>query len=565
MVEIFQADFCRIWINEPGDLCTLSCVHATFVDGNPPACKNRQECLHLVSSAGRYTHIDGRGHRRVPFGAYKIGKISSNIERKFITNDVLNNPWVHNKKWAAELGLVSFAGYQLKTPGKKPIGVLALFSKQPITPVEDALLESLSNTVSQVIQLSRINKNMQDNEEKYRSVFETAANMILTIKSDGNILQCNNRITEILGYTPEELIGQSIEHIIHPDDYQKLLDSFQTILKEGSLYDQEYRMVKKASEEEESVINVSINSARFMDQQQNCLGIICIVHDTTQQKAMQSQLLQAQKLESIGQLASGIAHEINTPTQYIGDNIRFLEEGFNEIISLIQSCDSLYEETTTPAESHKMLAELHSKVQDTDLDFLTQEIPEAIKHSLEGVKTVAEIVKAMKEFSHPGQKTKKMLNVNDAIQNTLAISKNHWKFVADIKLYLEPQLPMISCYPAELNQVFLNLITNAADAIGETLDKNLTDKGMIIITTDVIADKWVEIRISDSGGGIPKHAQTKIFDPFFTTKTMGKGTGQGLSISHSIITHHDGTLTFETDHETGTTFIIKLPLTENGL
>jgi PAS domain S-box-containing protein len=151
IVRLFGADFCRIWLIRPGDLCERGCVHAEVKEG-PHVCRYRDRCLHLLASSGRYTHIDGKGHRRVPFGAYKIGRIASGEDHKFLTNDVTHDPLVHNHQWARELGLVSFAGYQLRIPGAETLGVLALFAKHPISPTEDAILGGLSGAVAQVIQ-----------------------------------------------------------------------------------------------------------------------------------------------------------------------------------------------------------------------------------------------------------------------------------------------------------------------------------------------------------------------------------------------------------------------------
>ena len=167
IVEIFGADFCRIWITSPGDLCEVGCVHATVTEG-PHVCRYRDRCLRLIASSGRYTHTDGEVHRRVPFGCYKIGRVASGEEHKFLTNDVQNEPRIHNREWAKEIGLISFAGYQLRPPGENTLGVLALFSKQNITVDEDAQLDSLSNTITRVIQSARVDEELR----QYRDLLE---------------------------------------------------------------------------------------------------------------------------------------------------------------------------------------------------------------------------------------------------------------------------------------------------------------------------------------------------------------------------------------------------------
>ena len=198
------------------------------------------------------------------------------------------------------------------------------------------------------------------------------------------------------------------------------------------------------------------------------------------------------------------------------------------------------------------------------MEYLLEEIPTAIEQSLEGIDRISHIVKAMKEFSHPGEKEKSPTDINSAINTTITVSKNVWKYVADMETDLDPGLPQILCLVNEFNQVILNMISNASHAIGEALGESPIEKGRINITTRY-SGKWVEISIGDTGAGIPESARDKIFDPFFTTKGVSKGTGQGLSISYDIIVNkHGGELSFETEVGSGTTFLIKLPVIESS-
>jgi signal transduction histidine kinase len=190
-----------------------------------------------------------------------------------------------------------------------------------------------------------------------------------------------------------------------------------------------------------------------------------------------------------------------------------------------------------------------------------EEVPSAIRQSKDGISRVTSIVKAMKEFSHPSSKEKESIVVNNIIETTMLIARNEWKYVANVTTDLAVDLPPVPCYIDELGQVILNLLINAAHAIGEKLGRNpVGDKGEIHISTQVV-DSFVEIRIRDTGSGIPVGIRERIFDPFFTTKEVGRGTGQGLTISHDVIAEkHGGTLTFETEEGVGTTFIVRLPL-----
>ena len=270
----------------------------------------------------------------------------------------------------------------------------------------------------------------------------------------------------------------------------------------------------------------------------------------------QTRLLQAQKLESVGQLAAGIAHEINTPLQFIGANMEFMEEASQAMSAITQS---LLKMIYTAPEG--IAEELRSALEKADWEYLMEEFPSAIRQSKEGISRVTSIVKAMKEFSHPSSREKESIAVNTIIETTLLVARNEWKYVADVTTDLAVDLPLVPCYIDELGQVILNLLINAAHAIGEKLGRNHDgEKGEIHISTRAV-DSFVEIRIRDTGSGIPVGIRERIFDPFFTTKEVGRGTGQGLTISHDVISKkHGGTLTFETEEGKGSTFIIRLPL-----
>lgn len=263
---------------------------------------------------------------------------------------------------------------------------------------------------------------------------------------------------------------------------------------------------------------------------------------------------QAQKLESIGQLAAGIAHEINTPVQFIGDNVSFLQQCFGRLVPLAEQVATWCEAGTVTDED---LRGAKKSLRKAKMKFLLKEVPTALSQTMDGVQHVAKIVRAMKEFSHPSSGEKRPVDVQQAIESTVIVCRSEWKYVADLVTNFDPGLPNVPCQPDEFNQVVLNLVVNAAHAIGEL---KLSEKGRITITTRHLPP-YAEVRIQDSGVGISEENLAKIFDPFFTTKEVGKGTGQGLALAYSVIvTKHGGTIHAESNAGEGATFVIRIPL-----
>jgi PAS domain S-box-containing protein len=297
------------------------------------------------------------------------------------------------------------------------------------------------------------------------------------------------------------------------------------------------------------------------DSNRNLTRLSIVGTDITERRMLESQLAQAHKLESIGQLAAGIAHEINTPTQFVGDNTRFLQEAFRDLETLLDRYADLLAASRAACVTPDLVAKVEAAIQAAELDYLREEIPKSIQQSLEGVQRVATIVRAMKEFSHPDGEERQPTDLNKAIASTVTVARNEWKYVAEVALDLDPNLPLVPCLPGEINQVILNILVNAAHAIADVAAAAAGAKGTITISTRRDGD-WAEIRIRDTGPGIPEAIRERVFDPFFTTKPVGKGTGQGLAIAHAVIRkRHGGTITFETHEGQGTTFIIRLPLT----
>ncbi len=384
------------------------------------------------------------------------------------------------------------------------------------------------------------------------AVVECADAAIISKDLAGEILTWNQGAERIYGYSAQEMIGKSMDVMIPSDRREEDLQVNQRIRNGGSVQHLETTRLTKSG----SLIHVLLTISPIRDRNGTILGIAHVAWDITQIKHLERQLAQTQKLESIGHLAAGIAHEINTPIQYIGDNGKFLQDAFQDVLKFVGRTGR----EDAPAVSEAIPS--HQEVDDGIMDYLRTEIPRAADQLLEGVDQVARIVRAMKEFSHPGPIEKMPLDINRAIESTILVSKNEWKYVADVTTDLDTEIPPVPCVAGEFNQVILNLIVNAAHAIGDVV-RDTGNKGSIHISTRQQGDH-AEIRISDTGCGIPESIQSKIFDPFFTTKPVGQGTGQGLSLAHSLIVQkHGGQISLESKVGHGTTFIIRLPL-ESG-
>ncbi len=285
-------------------------------------------------------------------------------------------------------------------------------------------------------------------------------------------------------------------------------------------------------------------------------GFVVLGLDVSEQRVLQAQLTQAQKLESIGQLAAGVAHEVNTPIQFVGDNARFLQTAFDDLRELLGAYGRLRAAAAAGTVDPDLLEEVTRCEKAADLAYLMEEVPAAARQTIDGVNRVASIVRALKDFAHPDQTERVATDLNRALLSTLTVARNEVKYVADIETDLG-ELPLVVCHPGELNQVFLNILINATHAIADAAGPG--GRGLISVRTVAEGDT-VLIAIRDTGGGIPEAIRERIFDPFFTTKPVGRGTGQGLALARATVQRHGGTLTFETEIGRGTTFFIRLPV-----
>jgi two-component system, NtrC family, sensor kinase len=283
--------------------------------------------------------------------------------------------------------------------------------------------------------------------------------------------------------------------------------------------------------------------------------------DITEVRRLGRELAAAQKLESVGRMAAGVAHEINTPVQFVSDNVQFVRTSMTDVAAVIQAYRDLKDATQSSGDVVAAVRLADEAEKAADLDYILQNAPQALDSSIEGLGRIAIIVRSLKEFAHPDQAQKTLADLNQAIRSTLVIAQNEYKHVALLNTQFD-DLPAIPCFLGEINQVVLILLVNASHAISDAV-KDSGNLGNLAVRTRLDGNE-VEISISDTGTGIPESARDKVFDPFFTTKDVGRGTGQGLAIAYSVIVKkHGGTLRFETECGKGTTFFIRLPVRES--
>jgi PAS domain S-box-containing protein len=381
---------------------------------------------------------------------------------------------------------------------------------------------------------------------------ESAEESIEILSASGEIIYVNPAYERANNCTLDGVTGLRPESLRAFDPHDGQIDALTKAAHRGQSWHGVLR--SHSSDGTLCVEDVSLSPIRSSDGKLS--AFVAVKRDISEKLEMEKQLLRSQKLEAVGQLAAGIAHEINTPTQYVGDNIRFLKESFAEVSALLQRLNELGDSAN---DGTIRSVDLHKALENADASYLLAEIPRAVDQSLEGMDRVARIVRAMKDFSHPATE-RTPLDINRAIASTATIASNEWKYVAELETDFDPDMPAVPVMPGDFNQVILNMIVNAAHAIGDRVGDGANGRGIITLSTAQV-DGWAEIRISDTGCGMTPETASRIFDPFFTTKPVGKGTGQGLAITHNVIVDkHAGTINVESTPGVGTTFIIRLPL-----
>ncbi len=411
-------------------------------------------------------------------------------------------------------------------------------------------LEEANATVEERVALRT--RDLAASREQYRTLIESTKAIPCEMEASSlRFAYVGPQAPRLLGYAAETWLRPGFfGDRLHADDRGKTLEHFGQVGELDVDKDMEFRMVRDDGEVAwvRSIVSKSEDGSKLRG----------MLFDVTERRQIEFELHQAQKLESVGRLAAGIAHEINTPIQFVNDSIHFVRDAVRDLSGLIDKMRVVRDSVLSGAPSASAAKEAVAAEEDADLPYLVENLPKALDRSLDGLDRVATIVRSMKEFAYPDQKEMASVDLNQAIRSTLTIARNEYKYVADLEADLG-EIPSVTCLAGDVNQAVLNIVVNAAHAIGDVV-KGTDRKGRITVRTRVDGD-FVVISIQDTGTGIPEGIRDRIFDPFFTTKEVGRGTGQGLAIARSVVVEkHGGELTFQSELGKGTTFFIRLPV-----
>ncbi|MEN0109610.1 MAG: ATP-binding protein, partial [Planctomycetota bacterium] len=418
---------------------------------------------------------------------------------------------------------------------------------------QDGSPESLSGILIDI----DARKNAELRDAGMAQIIEESFNEVYVVDlATLKFLEVNRGARENLGYSLDELRDLSPPDIKLKGSEREFAERVAQ-LTGGGRRQLEFESVNRRRDGTTYPIMMTIQPARLMDRD----VLVGIGVDLTQRRELEQQLAQAQRLESIGQLAAGVAHEMNTPLQFVGNNIKFLNDCSDALFEVLDTYEQNVDLDSAPKPWRERYEAIREVIQRTRFDRVRAEMPNAIQDSLEGISRVLKIVRAMKEFSHPGDQQMAPTDLNQALSSTATITRNRWKSAAELELDLAAELPHVTCEPGAINQVLVNLIVNAADAI---TDRRAGDPsapaGQIVVRSRLEGSEAV-FEVQDNGCGMPEEVRTRMFDPFYTTKEVGRGTGQGLSLSHTIVTqNHRGAIDAESEPGVGTVVRMRLPI-----
>ncbi len=438
-----------------------------------------------------------------------------------------------------------YAGAPLVTADGYVLGSLFCMDPRPRSGLADGgqALAALARQAVALLELRRT-------QLSYHTVVDGAGHVVFHLDTQHRLLSVTPTWARLTGYGVVRSLGRSLASFAHPEDRDRLAARLETTGQDGKASPIEWRLPTLLGQD----VPVEMFAQPLLDEFGRPVGLVGVLSDISERKAREIESQHVSKMESLGRLSAGLAHEINTPIQFVGDNTRFLAESYETMLTLLLAYRQVLDPAATAMSGPERQQILQQAESEADVDYLAAEIPSAVAQSLEGVERVASIVRAMKTFTHPCQDEQAPADLNEALHATATVARSQVKYVADVELDLG-DLPSVTCNIGELNQVFLNLIVNAADAIEET-----GARGVIRVLTRTDGDDAV-VEISDTGTGISDEVRMKIFEPFFTTKEVGRGTGQGLALASAVIRdRHAGSISVSSTLGAGSTFTVLLPL-----
>jgi signal transduction histidine kinase len=523
IVRLFDADFCRIWLVRPGDLCEQGCMHASVTEG-PHACRHREACLHLLASAGRYTHLDGAKHGRVPYGAYKIGQIAAGKEAKFVINDVQKNPSVHDRAWAKELGLVSFAGYRLQTPGGAPLGVLALFAKHPLTPQEDVLLEGLSNATTSVLlthlaedrtqqelaERKRAEEALHRSENQLQVTLESTDDGILAVDSKGKVIKANKRFAE-LWRIPQSIMDTGDDRTLLDFVLKQLSDPDAFLKKVQSLYSTDVVEMDMLSFKDGRIFE-RYTSPMIMEGA--IIGRVWSFRDISARKRQEKEL--SDKNAELERFTYTVSHDLKSPLVTVKTFLGYLEQDL--------------------ARPDKERVKQDVAYMHTAADKMSQLLDELLNLARIGRKMNPAERVTFKELAQ---------EVVRLVAGRISTGGAEVQ-VADADVVLEGDRP-------RLMEVWQNLVENACKFMGNQ-PKPRVEIGVEKQGSDVV------FFVRDNGMGIDPRYQAKVFGLFEKLDPKGEGTGMGLALVRRIVELYEGRIWVESAGlGQGANFLFTLP------
>ncbi len=456
----------------------------------------------------------------------------------------LHESWFIKKKYEER--------YEFQLKDKEGTEHWILGQAVPLKNVDDVDVGSLVTMTD----ITRV-KEAEIAQSRLTAAIEQAAEMIIITDLGGKIQYVNPTFVEVTGYSKDEAVGETPRLINSGEQGAEFYEDLWGTLTAGNIWSGRFLNKRKNGEiyTQESTI------APIRNAQGECIGYVGVARDISEQLFMEARLRQSQKLESIGELAAGIAHEINTPTQYVASNLQFFEDSFKTYAELAEKyfqltdCIANKEQDDGSARLEEMV---DNGIDNEEIGYLNEDLPNAIKESEAGLKRISEIVQSIKQLAHPGETSKSFWSLNEIVKDAVTVSTNEWRYCAEVRMELDDSLPQVYCLKAEIGQVVLNLVVNAAHAI-EAARTSPDQQGHIDLRTTPDGE-YALLEVTDSGTGIPDDVLARIFDPFFTTKEVGKGTGQGLAIAHNVITNqHSGTIEVVSTPGEGSTFKVRIP------